>query len=100
MLEKILQAQRLLKELQEDGIVATVDRNGVQLLPEAYLKLFPGELDGLRDVQKEPGVFVTMAENVDGVQIFTRIPASQQEGKFRISSFISKNKIDKSVLTE
>lgn len=75
MLEKILQAQRLVKELQEGGIVATVDRSGVQLFPEAYLKLFPGERDGLRDVQKEPGVFVTMAENVDGVQIFTRIPA-------------------------
>lgn len=38
MLEKILQAQRLVKELQEDGIIATVDRSRVQLLPEAYLK--------------------------------------------------------------
>lgn len=75
MLEKILQAQRLVKELQEDGIVATVDRHGVRLFPEAYLKLFPGERNGLWDVQKTPGVFVTMAENVDGVQIFTRIPA-------------------------
>lgn len=75
MMEKILQAQRLVKQLQEDGIVATVDRHGVQLFPEAYLKLFPGERNGLRDVQKTPGVFVTMAENVDGVQIFTRIPA-------------------------
>lgn len=75
MMEKILQAQRLVKQLQEDGIVATVDRHGVQLFPEAYLKLFPGERNGLWDVQKTPGVFVTMAENVDGVQIFTRIPA-------------------------
>lgn len=74
-MEKILQAQRLVKQLQEDGIVATVDRHGVQLFPEAYLKLFPGERNGLRDVQKTPGVFVTMAENVDGVHIFTRIPA-------------------------
>lgn len=75
MLEKILQAQRLVKELQEDGIVATVDRHGVQLFPEAYLKMFPGERDSLRNAPKTPGVFVTMAENVDGVQIFTRIPA-------------------------
>lgn len=75
MLDEILKAHRLVKKLQVDGIVATVDRHGVQLFPEAYLKLFPGEWDGLRNVQKEPGVFVTMAENVDGVQIFTRIPA-------------------------
>lgn len=75
MLDEVLKAHRLVKKLQVDGIVATVDRHGVQLFPEAYLRLFPGERDGLRDVQKEPGVFVTMAENVDGVQIFTRIPA-------------------------
>lgn len=75
MLDEILKAHRLVKKLQVDGIVATVDMHGVQLFPEAYLKLFPGERDGLRDVQKEPGVFVTMAENVEGIQIFTRIPS-------------------------
>lgn len=73
-LKDILKAQKLVEKLQDENGVVTITQKSVWLRPEGYLKLFPDDRELLRGVRPVPGAFVTLAQLVDGVTLYTRIP--------------------------
>lgn len=73
VLKDILKAQKLVEKLQAESGVVTITQKSVWIRPEGYLKLFPDDRKLLRGVQPVPGVFVTLAQLVDGVTLYTRI---------------------------
>lgn len=74
ILKDILKAQKLVEKLQEEDGVVSITKKSVWLRPEAYLELFPDDRGLLQGVRPVPGAFVTVAQLVDGVTLYTRIP--------------------------
>lgn len=72
-LETLVKAAKKAEVLRHGGVIG-IERGCVRMTPEAYLELFPGDLEALRDVKPLPGAYIRMEETVDGIRIFTFIP--------------------------
>lgn len=72
-LETLVKAAKKAEVLRRGGVIG-IERGCIRMTPEAYLELFPGDLEALRDVKPLPGAYVRLEETVDGICIFTFIP--------------------------